>query len=68
MKKAFIISIILIVTIFVPYVVAAVLGAFTPNGKTGGGSGEIKVHLVSGPIHYDLRYQPPPLRLKRFRF
>ena len=68
MKKAFIISIILIVTISVPYVVAAVLGAFTPNGKTGGGSGDIKVHLVSGPIHYDVLIPATPVTLETFSF
>jgi hypothetical protein len=68
MKKTFIISIILIVTIFVSYVAAAFLDAFIPNGKSGGGSGDIEVHLVSGPIHFDVLIPATPLRLKRSRF
>lgn len=68
MKKTFIISIILIVTIFVSYVVAAFLGAFIPNGKSGGGSGDIEVHLVSGPIHFDVLIPATPVTLETFSF
>jgi uncharacterized protein (TIGR02117 family) len=68
MKKTFIISMILIVTIFVSYVVAAFLGAFIPNGKSGGGSGDIEVHLVSGTIHFDVLIPATPVTLETFSF
>ncbi|SMX29811.1 hypothetical protein TRP8649_03950 [Pelagimonas phthalicica] len=35
------------------YLFAAGVGAVWPNGQSGGGQGNVIVHLVPGPIHYD---------------
>ena len=36
------------------FFLCALLGAAVSNGENGGGNGRHQIHLVSGPIHYDI--------------
>ena len=68
MKKAFFIAIGSIVSTLLIYAFAAIVGAIIPNGETGGGKGKIDVHLVSGPIHYDVLLPATPQTRQTFAF
>ena len=68
MKKAFFIAIGSIVSTLLIYAFAAIVGAIIPNGETGGGKGKIDVHLVSGPIHYDVLLPATPQTRQSFAF
>ena len=48
--------------------ILTIIGAIIPNGETGGGKGDIDVHLVSGPIHYDVLLPATPQTRQSFAF
>lgn len=50
------------------YLGAALIGAFLPNGQTGGGQGPVTVYLLATPIHYDLYLPNDPRTRAAFAF
>ena len=68
MKKTLIIGFGSIVSTLLIYAFVAIIGAIIPNGETGGGKGDIDVHLVSGPIHYDVLLLATPQTRQSFAF